>query len=633
MPRLDNIRKKGLIPERRHDAFLLSLLLALVLNLTFFIAQALLPKIAYLLQMFGPEAQVTAMQEEEEGRPFVMVDPATLNEEVDPEAPHEAESLVNIEAKQNADAPDIPVNHVPYIPDGVEESFSANPGKPGPDYSTQENPPGPADAPPSPHDRQVESDNPEENDSQEAVEPSDPAEAAEAAEIAEPVEPPEAAVEAVPEPVPEPAWTPPAPAEPLSLRPPPPPEPIPEAVPEPLPEPVSHPEPAPEPSPPPPAPEAVQPTEPEPTPEPPPLAEMVDLALLPTADEGVFDPFKENLRERERKAEPTPTPDYQQFEKILQERRQEQERQERELQAALQQEQERREMEFRQQQLHEQQLREQQLREQQQREYERQLQERRQYEEYQRQQQERYQEQLREQERQQQLEHLRQQQEIQRQQEMQRQQELQRQQEMQRQQELQQQQEMQRQRQYEEQQRQYEQQQRQADIQRRQQEAREQAERQAQAQQEARPAREGRPQPTFKQIGGGAPTRTGGSPQRRNTASKAVDMFADPTMRYLQSKWPQYMNGLARKLQDSLNRTMILYPSYYATGQARINFRIAPDGSLESQQTLYPIDGSDDTLRLISEQTVNDAFPYEPPPREMLADPLFKKMSVIVNIY
>ena len=60
MPRSDKIRNYGLIPERRHDAFLLALLLALALNAAFFAIQAIIPRIASLLQLLGPEAALAA---------------------------------------------------------------------------------------------------------------------------------------------------------------------------------------------------------------------------------------------------------------------------------------------------------------------------------------------------------------------------------------------------------------------------------------------------------------------------------------------------------------------------------------------------------------------------------------------
>jgi hypothetical protein len=93
------------------------------------------------------------------------------------------------------------------------------------------------------------------------------------------------------------------------------------------------------------------------------------------------------------------------------------------------------------------------------------------------------------------------------------------------------------------------------------------------------------------------------------------------------------MAKLGRTLQDSLNRTMFLYPTYYANGQAKLLFRIAPNGTVGWFETQYPVDGSDDTLRSISERTLLEAAPFDPPPAAMLADPAFQRMSMTVNIY
>ncbi len=124
MARLDTIRKNGAIPERRHDAFLLALLLAVGFNVAFFAAQALLPRLAALLQLLGAEAPI--VQEEE--FPFVLVDPSFLDEEIPPDAPA-ATSAVSREARQQETAP-AEAEDV-YRPEGVQEQLMMAEGNPG----------------------------------------------------------------------------------------------------------------------------------------------------------------------------------------------------------------------------------------------------------------------------------------------------------------------------------------------------------------------------------------------------------------------------------------------------------------------------------------------------------------------
>ncbi len=143
--------------------------------------------------------------------------------------------------------------------------------------------------------------------------------------------------------------------------------------------------------------------------------------------------------------------------------------------------------------------------------------------------------------------------------------------------------------------------------------------------------REGAPQATFRRLGGAS--AAGGAPPRRNLTGRSVDLFDDPYMALLRDRYPEYMTKLGRMLQDSLNRTMVLYPNYYATGQARLLFRISPEGLIEWYETQYPVDGSDNTLRAISERTLLEAGPFDPPPAAMLADPAFRRMSLTVYIY
>lgn len=139
------------------------------------------------------------------------------------------------------------------------------------------------------------------------------------------------------------------------------------------------------------------------------------------------------------------------------------------------------------------------------------------------------------------------------------------------------------------------------------------------------------PRPTFRRMD--SADAPGGAPPRRNLTGQNVNLFDDPYMALLRDRYPEYMTKLGRQLQDSLIRTMFLYPSYYAAGESRILFRIAPDGTLGWFETQYPADGSDNTLRSITERTLADAFPFDPPPPAMAADPAFQRMSLNVYIY
>ncbi len=284
MAKPSRIRSRGAIPERQHDAFLLALLLAILINGAGFALQAILPKIALLLRLLGP--QPAAMRQEEEATyPFVLVDPSLLTEEVDPDQLTEAESTVDRRARQTEATPNLP-DELAYRDEGLDQILTAQEGNPGPGESSLQAP-GDASAPPSPDqaDSPEQSENPDESP---PVEPEQPA---------EPVEPAPPAEPAAPEPPPEPMPDPPAePAQPS------------EAIEQPPEAPETPEPPAPEtPSEPPPEPPEERPDLPEPAAElqepeaeerPDTSPQVIDLAALPLSADGIFSPESSTREER-----------------------------------------------------------------------------------------------------------------------------------------------------------------------------------------------------------------------------------------------------------------------------------------------------------------------------------------------
>ncbi len=280
MAKYNKIRYQGAIPERQHDAFLLALLLAVSLNIAVVAVQAVLPRLASLLQWLGPEK---IEQVEEESYPFQLIDPSFLDEQLDESMPVEAESSINREARQTEEVTELPEERA-YIPEGVDEILSSISGNPGPelDYArspgdTGEQPAEPAEqVPPVTEPAPPEEQAPDEPITEEIVEPREPP-----PPQPEPEPPP-------PEPVPEP---PPLP----EIEDIPPETPLPEVEPEPVPEP--------EPDPIEPLPEPIE-TEPEPQPES--AAEIIDIASLPMTVDGFFDPETRRLEELARPVPPAP---------------------------------------------------------------------------------------------------------------------------------------------------------------------------------------------------------------------------------------------------------------------------------------------------------------------------------------
>lgn len=294
---MSRIRNRGAIPERQHDAFLLALLVAVFLNLGFFAAQAILPRIAHLLRLLGAEPAALQRQEEPE-YPFVLVDPSFLDEK--PPERADAESTVARQARQTEATPLLPEDSA-YRAEGVDDILTAQAGNPGPGEAAQQIPGATAEQPPSPD------------------QTNDPAQAETPVEIEPPPQPeqpeqPQTPEQPTPPPEPQPERNEPTPpAEPL---PEPPPEPVEAPAPPPLPElpeappeivsPEETPEPLPEPPPmPPEPPEAPDPEPQTAAPEP----DRIDLAALPLSPDGFLDPERKRLEEMRRRTEPSaPTP-------------------------------------------------------------------------------------------------------------------------------------------------------------------------------------------------------------------------------------------------------------------------------------------------------------------------------------
>ncbi|MCC8108566.1 MAG: hypothetical protein LIQ30_05860, partial [Planctomycetes bacterium] len=169
---MNKIRNRGVIPERRHDAFLLALLLAVSMNVAFFAVQAILPHLAYLLQALGPEARMAEPIPEEEELPFILVDPSLLDDDVPPENP-DTMSTVTMTAKQNSESPDIPEDSA-YIPEGVDEILTPEPGNPGDDLGAVTTPGDDSDAV-SDDTETVESENPDPSEPGPLADPADAA--------------------------------------------------------------------------------------------------------------------------------------------------------------------------------------------------------------------------------------------------------------------------------------------------------------------------------------------------------------------------------------------------------------------------------------------------------------------------
>ncbi|MCC8189101.1 MAG: hypothetical protein LIP77_00510 [Planctomycetes bacterium] len=137
MPKVGKLRDQGTLAERRHDAFLLALLVALLLNISFFTIQALIPKLSYLLQLLGPDQALAQRQEEDDFFPFVLVDPGLPDEEPDPEQQTEAEANRTRLARQAEAHPELEEGFS-FQEEGIDVVLTAPDGNPGPGEGTHD---------------------------------------------------------------------------------------------------------------------------------------------------------------------------------------------------------------------------------------------------------------------------------------------------------------------------------------------------------------------------------------------------------------------------------------------------------------------------------------------------------------
>lgn len=490
---MGNIRRYGALPERRHDAFLLSLLVAVSVSIAFFAIQALIPKLAYLLQLLGPEQSVQLRQVEEEAYPFVLVDPSLLDEEDNTDQVTEAESNLTRQARQLEERPELDEGFA-FRDEGIDEILTAPEGNPGPamEYQRSEGndtePQPPSENAPQAQDQETPGE--PETQPESETEPAEPTDPVEPVEPIEPIEPPEPVEETAPEqpeappvettPPPEPIELPvppPEPAEPILT------DPVTEALdpldelPEtPTQETAERPEAAAEPI-------------PDQTPEP------IDLASLPLSSEGWLDPETRRLEELARQSTDYPLPAPQQRQTHPDPR-----------------------------------------------EYQQAVPEPR------------------------------------------------------------------------------------------------MVDPQVQEHPRQRRDRSNRPQPTFRKIGSNAapsssPSASGGAPIRQNTSTSVRLIDSDSSMKLLAHRYGPYMEKLARQLQHSLNIQAGLFPMSFGRGQVKIRFGISPDGTLTYFETIYPADDALPTERLLSEQMLREAAPFDPLTPEMQRDPNFQRMTVIVSLY
>ncbi len=273
-PRLSSFRGRGIIPAKRHDAFLLALLLAILFNVGIFVIQAILPKIALLISLLGA-TPLPPPENPQKEIPFILVDPA-LFDEMEPELPPDAFGAANQEARQIEDTPQLEEELSAYVEEGQEDLLFLPPGElvpPTPDGNAPEDVQQPEQPTPEHTETPVqEVAEPVEAppEPQESAEPTEPAQALEPLPELQPIQ----EVETPAEPTPEPE---PLPEEPVI-------EEIPEPAFEEMPE----------------EPITEQPADP--------VSDIVELAALPISPEGFIDTTTREMQEILERPQPAPQP-------------------------------------------------------------------------------------------------------------------------------------------------------------------------------------------------------------------------------------------------------------------------------------------------------------------------------------
>lgn len=134
------------------------------------------------------------------------------------------------------------------------------------------------------------------------------------------------------------------------------------------------------------------------------------------------------------------------------------------------------------------------------------------------------------------------------------------------------------------------------------------------------------PQPEFKRIG----QPGGGAPRRRNEASSTKVIGEDPSMKLLKHRYGEYYRIVGERLEQSLRRQEILFPMRFGRGAVRVQFGIAPDGTISYLKTIQAPEELVNE-RMMSEQVVREAGPFPPLTTSMAKDELLQKLTVTIH--
>ncbi len=135
-----------------------------------------------------------------------------------------------------------------------------------------------------------------------------------------------------------------------------------------------------------------------------------------------------------------------------------------------------------------------------------------------------------------------------------------------------------------------------------------------------------RTEPVVRRIG--EATRPEGQVHRTQSATSAR-LVGSPSLAILRSRWGEYMDVVARKLQQSLDRQAALHPRSYRHGVVQVGFGIADDGSVTDVRLLSAESGMV-AEQAISVRTVETAGPFPPLTPEMRTDEHFR--SIVLNV-